>query len=113
MSLHVVDGDEATGGPLLSVPGVVALLAEHDIVLSQNKLYRWLDAGVIPSTRVGGDADGKGARYVIHKFEVLDWLAFGRVNRYRQAPAPPPAVTPQVIAEGLQLLIQGLARRAG
>lgn len=62
--------------PLLTVPDLVALLKEHGIDVSVAKAYRLLEAGVIPSANIGSTEHR--ARFLIHRYEVLDWIARGR-----------------------------------
>lgn len=71
----------AAESPLLTVQQLHALLLAHGIGWSEGKVYRLLEADLLPRARVG-----KG-EYVIHRAEVLDWLANGRINRWRQPQA--------------------------
>lgn len=109
MTLHAVDVDPVAGGPLLSVPALVELLRAHGMTVSARQAYRLLEAGILPSKRVGG----KRGTYLVHRAEVLDWLAFGDLNRLASRASAAPALSrddlAQAVADGVRLLVRGLA----
>lgn len=73
--------ETANDSPILTVSQLHALLVAHGVGWSEGKVYRLLEADLLPRARVGN------GEYVIHRAEVLDWLANGRLNRWREPQA--------------------------
>lgn len=114
--LHPARDPEVAGGPLLNTAQLVALLGEHDVVVSERQAQRMLASGIIPSRTLSDDPHAR--RRIVHKAEVLDWLEHGDLHR-RARPVEPVLLSPDMLAlairDGLLLLAQGLgasARRA-